>query len=99
MGTLLKSPFLQNSQFENLIFHKIHILGILFFTKFTYFKNSRNFWIKIGHLTQCAKVSISTKFTFQNLTFDKIHIFGYKIHIFQKPFLRNFWIKNGYLYQ
>ena len=38
----------KNSHFENLTFHKIHILKISFFTKFTFFKyqNLRNFWIK-----------------------------------------------------
>ena len=37
--TFWKSQFLQNSQFQNLNFHKIHISEISFFTKFTILKS------------------------------------------------------------
>ena len=38
-STYWKSQFLQNSPFWNLIFHKIHLSKISFFTKFTFLKH------------------------------------------------------------
>ena len=37
--TFWKSHFWQNSQFQNLIFHQIHIFKVSFFTKFTFSKS------------------------------------------------------------
>ena len=51
----------QNSLFENLIIHKIHIFKVSFFTKFTFFNHQilGNFCIKSWFLTQCAVVGNS----------------------------------------
>ena len=35
----------QNSRFQNLIFHKIHLREISIFTKFTFLKHEGKFWI------------------------------------------------------
>ena len=46
--TFSKSHFWQNSHFQNLIFHKIHISEVSFLTKFTFFRHQIlvNFWGK-----------------------------------------------------
>ena len=54
--TFWKSQFWQNSHVENLIFHKIHISKISFFTKFTFPKSH---FCRIHPF----KISLFTKFT------------------------------------
>ena len=49
LHTILILP--KNSQFQNLIFLKVHISKISFFTKFTLFKHQipKHIWIKSGY--------------------------------------------------
>ena len=70
----------KNSQFQSLIFHKIHISKTLLFDKIHNFKISfldKIHKFKITFLTKStfSKISSFTKFTFSNLIFHKIHIF------------------------
>ena len=67
--TISKSHFFsQNSQFQNLIFHKIHNLKISFFTKFpilkSQFSQNSQFLNLIFHTIHKSKISFFTKFTF-----------------------------------
>ena len=76
----------KNSHFESLIFDKIHIFKISFFTKFTfskfYFSQNSQFQSPTFHKIHMFKISFSTKFTilkyhfsqnshFKNLIFHK----------------------------
>ena len=59
----------KNSHIENPNFHKIHILKISFFTKFTisksHFLQNSHFQNLIFHKIHISKISFFTKFTFQ----------------------------------
>ena len=64
----IKSHFSQNSHFENIIFDKIHIFKVSFFTKFTFWKyhicQNSHFQSLIFDKNLILKVSFFTKFTF-----------------------------------
>ena len=63
----LISFFSQNSHFENIIFHEIHISKISFFMKFTFLKShfsqNSHFENLILHKIHIFKISFFTKFT------------------------------------
>ena len=82
--------FWQNSHFQRIIFHKIHIFQISQLTKFTF--SIHHFW-QNSHF---SKPHFWQNSQFQSIIFPKIHIFQIsqltKFTFFKHHFLWNFWI-------
>ena len=91
-----KFHFSQNSHFQNIIFRKIHIFKVSFFTKFTlsksHFSQNSHFKSLVFHNYQIHtyKVSFLPKFTI-----SKYH-FSQNSHFFKHQILGYLWIKSWF---
>ena len=91
--------FSQNLHFWNLIFHKIHIFKVWFFTKFTFsksdFSQNSHFQNFNFHKIHIFKIAIFTKFTFlKSNIWQNSHLwtlFLQNAHFFNHQIPVNFW--------